>query len=574
MMQALTPLCALAILNLLWFERSASTLLVSSVLAIQFVIQLREIARGPVTSSRHAWILVVFLMICSLVSYSQVGFLSGPTAGLLVAIMMAGLLLSFRAMIAVIAIAFLGISAVGWGIVSGLLPAPTTSDISMLSGRVWIRTTITTFILIVLAVILVRRLVLELEGALARAEVQASERERANQERLRTQQRALEAQKLEALGTLAASVAHDFNNSLMIVQMWNDILERSEVTPAQRREGSAAIAQAVDGAAALSRQLLMFARKEPRAPKRLSLAGTVNTFKRSLGKLLPSDIELVAQADGDTPIRADPLQIDQVLLNLSINARDAMPRGGRLELRAREVQLTEDVSAVNGLLAPGDYSVLEVTDSGTGMSSETVARVFEPFFTTKESGKGTGLGLATVMAVAEQSGARIRLETALGRGTSIGLWFPADRSVAGEEQVRPVETPKARSMCVLLAEDNRLLRNTLERALVEGGYRVITAGDVPDAQKIVGENRGAIDLLCTDGVMPGAPVSDLIRTFQENCPQGRVLIMSGYVDDELARRGLESGRYNFISKPVGLEELLLAVAQTTTRPSDFSARLA
>ncbi len=361
-----------------------------------------------------------------------------------------------------------------------------------------------------------------------------------------------QAQKMEAIGRLAGGVAHDFNNILTAIIGYTDLIaERLDPTDLTARDVSE-IRKAADRAAALTRQLLAFSRKQFLNPTVLDLNETASGLLQMLPRVIGEHIHTSVQLAGDLQrVKADASQMEQVLVNLVLNARDAMPMGGDLIIETANVDLTEPrLRAENLTLAPGTYVMLAVSDTGTGMDAATRARAFEPFFTTKPKGKGTGLGLATVYGIVEQSGGGISIDTAPGRGTSIRIYLPATKA-AEQRQLPP--PPRLRSdggtETLLLVEDNDSVRDLAAKALRKRGYVVHEARDAEDAIEWAMTSGIKPQLLVTDVVMPGLSGPNLAARLLQQNPRLRVLYMSGYTDDATAVHGNFWGGVPLLQKP-------------------------
>jgi signal transduction histidine kinase/CheY-like chemotaxis protein len=367
------------------------------------------------------------------------------------------------------------------------------------------------------------------------------------------QARAAQQERLALIGQFAGGIAHDFNNVIAVITTNAEFLEESIKDPDQR-EDARQIREAAERAADLTRRVLSFGRREPCQPRPLDLRKSVLDIEKILRRTLGAHIELSSdlQAAGSL-VRADPTQLEQVLLNLAVNARDAMPEGGRLHIATRNVEVAE-AEAKRDQIRPGLYVELIVQDTGCGMPPEVAARVFEPFFTTKPKGRGTGLGLATVYGIVKQSGGSISLISAAGAGTSFRLLFPVTEEQAVKAPAQePV--PKGGSETILVVEDERAVRQATRRSLERAGYRVLEAGCKREALAVAKGQIEKIDLLLTDLVMPGGSgkeLSDELRAQRSNLP---VLFMSGYFDEELASEQL-SRSLDFLPKPFTREQLL------------------
>jgi two-component system, cell cycle sensor histidine kinase and response regulator CckA len=372
-----------------------------------------------------------------------------------------------------------------------------------------------------------------------------------------------QAQKMEAVGRLAGGVAHDFNNLLMVIKGHTELLLRALDPAEQIARKIEQIDKSADRATALTRQLLAFSRMQVLQPQVISL----NTIVEEMGKLLPrligEDIELVIRTDEDLgTVRADASQMEQVIMNLVVNARDAMPNGGKLVIETANAELDHSYIAGHPLMKEGPYIQLVVTDSGTGMDAETQAHIFEPFFTTKEKGKGTGLGLATVYGIIKQSGGFIWVYSELGKGTSFKIYLPRldqkeDRAGAPQS---PAELPMG-TETVLLAEDEQDVREIAREFLESGGYRVIEAKDGAEAIQLAAKNRGKIHLLVTDMVMPGMTGQELAVQLQTEHPGLSVVYMSGYSEHAATEMANADPSVRLMTKPFSRAAILRTVGE-------------
>lgn len=360
-----------------------------------------------------------------------------------------------------------------------------------------------------------------------------------------------QAQRLEAVGLLAGGVAHDFNNLLTVILGYSEVALRSLGQAGPARELIQEVRKAGVRAAALTRQLLAFSRRQVLAPVVLDLNALVSETERMLRRLIGEDIALVTTLDpGLGPVKADPGQLEQVLMNLTVNARDAMPTGGRLTIETWNVERGPSASPhPKGLRGP--CVLLAVTDTGCGMDEATKARVFEPFFTTKELGKGTGLGLATVYGIVEQSGGTIEVWSEPGRGASFNVYLPrlAQETVRSRGSHPGGSSPPAGTGTVLLVEDEESLRSLGGLALRSAGYTVLEARDGQEALQVCRADAGQIDLLVTDVVMPRMNGRQLADNLARIHPSLKVLYMSGYTDDTVVRHGVGDEGVAFLQKP-------------------------
>ncbi|HEV2751358.1 MAG TPA: response regulator [Gemmatimonadales bacterium] len=376
-------------------------------------------------------------------------------------------------------------------------------------------------------------------------------------ERQRLEEQFRQAQKMEAVGRLAAGVAHDFNNLLTAILGTTDLMIEDLSPNDPDREGLLDIRGAAERAAVLTRQLLTFSRQQVVSPRVLRLNELITDLVRLLRRLLGEDVAIAtALAPDCAPVKGDPGQIEQVLVNLSVNARDAMPNGGRLMLETKNVDLDGDYPTERITIPAGRYVMIAVTDTGTGMDAKTKARIFEPFFTTKPVGKGTGLGLATVYGVVQQSGGYIWLYSELGHGTSFKIYLPRVDAAASEAAVEePVAGALDGSETVLVAEDEEAVRQIIEKALDAHGYRVLSARDGVEALERASAHAGQIDLLVTDVVMPDMNGRELSRRLTETRPDLKTLYLSGYTDDAILHRGVLQEGVAFLQKPFSLRML-------------------
>jgi PAS domain S-box-containing protein len=383
-----------------------------------------------------------------------------------------------------------------------------------------------------------------------------------------TSQRQLEeelhqSQKMDAIGRLAGGVAHDFNNLLTAITCYSDVLLTTLDETDERREDVREILKAAKRAAALTGQLLAFSRKQILQPTLLDLNAVVTDIEKMLRRVIGEDVRLdTALEPGLWPVRADKGQIDQVLVNLVVNARDAMPNGGALRIITRNVALETSRPHAHGVVDAGEYVALEVSDAGTGIDPAVLPHLFEPFFTTKGPGKGTGLGLSTVYGVLRQSDGHIEVRSVLGEGTSFILYFPRETAAAPPlPETKVARAPENGTATILLAEDDASVRELVRMMLSKKGYHVLCASDGEQATEMAAKHGGAIDLLLTDVVLPGLNGREVAERMRAARPELRVLYMSGYTDDAILRRGVLAQRSSLIQKPFSAAELTSRVGE-------------
>jgi len=386
-------------------------------------------------------------------------------------------------------------------------------------------------------------------------------------ERHLLEQQLRQSQKMEAVGRLAGGVAHDFNNLLMVIKGHTELLLNNLPSADQAKRKIEQIERAADRASSLTRQLLAFSRMQVLQPRVMNLNDVVEDMGKLLPRLIGEDIELVIRTAPDLgAIRADAGQMEQVIMNLAVNARDAMPGGGKLLIETSNTDLDSTYNDVHPIVRQGRYVLLAVSDNGIGMDAETQARIFEPFFTTKEQGKGTGLGLATVYGVVKQSGGFIWVYSELRRGTSFKIYLPRiDQPLDQPGTALTVSDAPRGTETILLAEDEQDVREVAREFLESGGYTVLEAKDGTEAVGLVEKHQGDIDLLITDMVMPGITGQELALRLREIRPNLRMLYMSGYSDGAALNSALSDSSVRLLTKPFSRSALLRAVKELLKR---------
>jgi signal transduction histidine kinase/CheY-like chemotaxis protein len=365
------------------------------------------------------------------------------------------------------------------------------------------------------------------------------------------EQQLIQSQKMEAIGRLAGGVAHDFNNLLTVILGYNEMLREHLKNDPVGSEYIAEVLQASERASALTNQLLAFSRRQVSVPRVADLNELVRNIDKMLRRIIGEDVRLDIRLARSLPkIEVDPGQIDQVIMNLAVNSRDAMPAGGQLAIETAEVLLNEDYAASHVAPSPGSYALLTVSDTGIGMDAGTRARIFEPFFTTKGQGKGTGLGLSIVYGIVKQNGGEILVYSEPGQGTVFKIYLPAARGSAQPLPVSIKDTaPEQATGAILLVEDEDQVRNLTRAMLKRQGYRVFGFGSGTEALEFLQRQSESIDLLVSDIVMPQMSGLDLAREAQSLRPGMRLLLMSGYTETSVSAQGLIAPGTVFIHKP-------------------------
>lgn len=390
-----------------------------------------------------------------------------------------------------------------------------------------------------------------------------TERKRAADALRRTEEQLRQAQKLEAVGRLAGGIAHDFNNLLTIITGYSDLVLRRMEQIDPQREKILEVKKAAHRAADLTHQLLAFSRKQVLQPKVIDINLITSNLSKMLERLIGEDIELSLNLKpGIWHIFADPGQIEQVLMNLVVNARDAMPQGGKIIIETQNVRIDERYAQVREVVKPGQYIMLAVSDTGIGMSPETQRHIFEPFFTTKEVGKGTGLGLSTVYGIIKQSDGYIWVYSEIDKGSTFKIYLP--RTSADIDALKQVDKHNETSHgteTILLAEDEAGVRTLARSILEEQGYQVLEAADGEEAIDVCRQHDGYIHLLLTDVVMPKMNVQELVDQIKLLMPRTKVLYMSGYTNDAIIHHGVLDPDTNFLEKPFTADDLLERVRE-------------
>jgi signal transduction histidine kinase/ActR/RegA family two-component response regulator len=577
---AVVPLIALALVSVLLGTHGQQRLIFGITMAPLVAFIVVQAFHPSWSYNLRAVSFIGTMIVATFVSYALVGFLGGSALVGAVAIISSGLLYGRKGMVAVVLVETLAPVLAAIGMISGRLAPPAPADVSLVLASPWLRTSfvaVTIWLLLGLAITYVvhhiesavereRRALVDLGGEQVRreaAEDKTSEVERA----------AMQAQKLEIVGQLATGVAHDFNNVLAVVEGWGELALGAGSSPEVRREAHEALQVATRQGAALARQLLALARRHTRMVNLLRLEEIVDDTMKALRRVLPEDVRVTIDQGDGARLVADETELQQLVFNLVINARDAMPRGGTLCISTGVETFAVPQADARPPLASGRWAFLRVEDSGEGIAPEHQDRIFEPFFTTKPVGVGTGLGLSTVLGIARDGGGGVRVESAPGRGSRFTIYLPEAGPDARPAAARAVHaTVRGLPGRLLVLEDHEQVRQLMYTVLTRAGHQVVLAADGDRAVDELRKAGARFDLLCADAVVPAMPAREVIAAFEAAHPTAPVLVVSGYVQEELTRRGIEQGRYRLLRKPFKPEQLtelveeLLAIRRSGDAP--------
>ena len=570
--------CVVGLLGLgLGYYRAAEMLgrnpLFWLVASVQVPVLMAAIFRGWPFNLRYA-LLALALLCYDLCVTTVLGVTPNIVFFTIVLLSTTSLFFGARAGMMLVIGMFLAQTLIAWGWVTGRLPAfmPSARATQMFTDYteplVWLRVLVIGILMQGGLVVLMRFVLSDLNEALRQSNntlqklaVEQEYRARAEEGRLKAELAVRESQKFDALGRMASGVAHDFNNALCVMKGWSSLLLEDTSDPLVR-DAMGDIKRATDNAAQLTHHLLAFSRNDPAKREVANLAEMVQLEARTLRRLLPQDIDVTAETGGSVHVRLGRGQLQEIILNLAINARDAMPQGGRLIFRARTVETTGPAGQ-----AAGRYARLDVIDTGSGMDQATKARIFEPFFTTKAPGKGTGLGLAMVYGTVSGAGGWIDVESAPGRGTTFTIYLPA--VAATEIHIPPPLTAILNpTRCRVLVVDGQTeIRLLVERILAREGFPVIAVANGTEALAAMEGPAGRFGLLITEGIISGASTTEIIERALQADPDCRVVIASAHLPDQLLQRGVETGSYILLAKPFDASQLREAVNEAIGRKS-------
>ncbi len=480
------------------------------------------------------------------------GPLPAPFLSMSVALLASGLFFGRRLALVALGVSALIFSSVAIGHLLGLTHLPGSGDLDLSIAKNVGRIFGVSFGLLAVMTLLVSYLLDKVEETMAALRQEIIERRLAEDKQLMAERALQRAQKMEALGQLSGSVAHDFNNALAVIQVWNDMLKTSddedeEDDPEILMDATEGIQQAVDTAAGLTRRLLEFASREVQTGRVCEPGQVLRDNLPALRSLMPEDVALQTQISTDALIPISATELQQIFFNLALNARDAMPIGGRFTFTVRLVEQPTTSSVI-----------IEALDTGVGIAPDVLERIVEPFFTTKPKGKGTGLGLASVYGIVRGAQGGMSIKSTLGNGSRFTLTFPLAESDAdvleASIQAPRAASPRRSGATVLVAEDEAPLLATMVRLLENAGYKVLAAKDGLEALEL--SQKHTIDMLCTDAIMPNLGAVGLLEQFEVMWPDVPVLVCSAHIDELLLRRGLSEGRHRFLQKPFAADDLL------------------
>jgi len=529
------------------------------------------------SQSRRASIFLGLMLLMSFLLQARGGLTFAHASLVLWILLLAGLIFGLRGVLLALSISLASMGVAGYLLVSGIAPPIEVWMWAHDNPEYWIRAAIVLALFggtsASAVVYIVQRLDKEtqnLRASLGREKQQRIELEKTKLEKENAIRALADAQRVEALGRLASGVAHDFNNSLTIITGSAEIAQLESDLPDKVASSLNAIKRASLQAADMTRSLLAFGRKDPTKLEHVEVGELLNSMAESLCRLLPEDIRLRISDVTQAVVQIDRGELERALLNLVINAKDSIERQGEIIVGCRSIEVTEDSTN-----KPGTYVEIWVKDNGRGMTDEVKAKVFEPFYTTKPVGKGTGMGMAILHGVIKEARGDIKIESSVGAGTSVSLYIPqVDKPIAKDptkSAANDFHGKSGRNVSILIVEDNPDVLTVTAKTIENAGYTVSQAADGDSALKLIEESKVQFDLLCIDGVIPGTSSAKVIEFVQRNYQDTRVIVCSGYIEEELLLRGIRTGELAYVKKPYLSSELLgcirdeLALADSSSR---------
>ena len=495
------------------------------------------------------------------------GLTTSTAAVQIIVLILSGILFGQRGIFVCLGISLLSFSLAGYSVVNGLVPPLSETLFDARLASTWFRAGIILAVFggaaamsVSYALSLLEQETARLEASLSREKNQRIALEQIEQEKEAARKAMEEAQRVEAIGRLASGVAHDFNNSLTVITGATELADMDSDLPERTKKALATIKKAAFKSADLTRSLMVLGRKDPARLEVIRTDYLIFKLKNSLERLLPEDITISINAPKSRPILIDRNQTERAIINLVINAKDALENGGNISITCDAVEIDESHPS----LSKGSYAKISVLDDGLGMSDEVKEHIFEPFYTTKAANKSTGMGLSLVKSFITEAKGDIQIHTKSGEGTEVTLIFP----VTGEQEA--TEPPRSAieqdsnidsNFKVLVVEDNPEVLLTTSETLRGAGFDVLEADNGDTAISLLESGKESIDLLCIDGVIPGASSATVIAKVQDDHPDSRIVICSGYVEEELVLRGIETGKFAYVRKPFLKTELLGCIQQ-------------
>jgi signal transduction histidine kinase/CheY-like chemotaxis protein len=507
----------------------------------------------------RAWFILVPGAVTALAAYATVGFLSGPAVVLSLTIMISGILLGLRAMIGLSVILALGLGVIAWAMIHSLLPAPSAHDVSMTLVTPWVRTIVITFLASGLVGGLLIEMVGRIERSLELARSETERREQAERDKANAEIVSLEAKQLETIGRLAAGVAHDFNNNLTTIIGCSELLKEELADHQSALELIEDTLKSAQRAAELTRQLLAFSRRAQMVLVSTDIHQLIENAVSLLRRSIHPRVRVVTRLNAENAVvLADATLLENAILNLLVNAGDAMPEGGELTVATTTYQVADEAADSGRSLRQGTYVLVEVLDTGVGIDSEILPNIFDPFFTTKPVGKGTGLGLAAVSGTIKAHSGSIEVESEPGCGTAFRILLPCSTSESGVlKQDTGMLTPGSGE--ILLVDDDALVRRTAASTLRNLGYAVTTAKDGIDAVEVFEAAGHDYDLVILDLRMPRMGGEETFKTLRGRAPTMPIVIWSAFGAEQDVAAMLRNGAAGFVQKPYRIAELSLVV---------------